>query len=177
MLNSLTRLEADRTERVLGSLSTTFRADRFAQGGAKIPTPLQGAERLELTIADILSDEIPIEETLLTRRGTELFVLLPDGEIFLPGDSALRGDRSALLDRLTTAVSDAPAGLRHELNIEIGHRTVRDGDLAFPVRRSGTLARAFVARGARGSVVSAGLIGNAAHRVRLVFRVAADDQP
>lgn len=177
MLNSMTRLKADRTQQALGSLSDTFRTSVFGQGGAKTPTPLQGAERLELQISDILADQIPLREIEVARRGTELFLSIPDGEIFMPSGSALRTDRGDLLDELATAVIDAPAGLRHDLDIEIGSPTLDEADLRFPVRRLGMLARAFIARGVSGSAVAAGLVGAARHRVRLVFRVSDDVQP
>ena len=176
-LNSLSRVEVDRTHRVLGSLSTTFRADVIGPELAFAPAagPIAGAIRLQRDLTGLLRVQMTIAGIEIVRLGTEVQVNMPAHVLFRDGEARPSAGRTDFLDWVAGAARDAPLGLRHEVELLVGAPVTAQAGLGLPARRAAALADALVAQGAPESSLAAGVFEDPDGSLRLIFRVIEGD--
>lgn len=176
-LNSLSRVEADRTHRVLGSLSATFSADVIGPELAFAPAagPLAGAMRLQRDLTGVLRVQMTIAGIEIVRLGTEVQVNMPAYVLFRDGEVRPSTERTDFLDWVAGAARDAPLGLRHEVELLVGAPVAAQAGLELPAQRAAALADALVAQGAPESALAAGVFDDPDGSLRLIFRVIEGD--
>lgn len=176
-LNSLSRVEVDRTHRVLGSLSTTFSADVIGPEPVLGPAagPIAGAIRLQRDLTGLLRVQMTIAGIEIVRLGTEVQVSMPAHVLFRDGEARPSTQRSDFLDWVVSAARDAPLGLRHEVELLMGAADAAQAGLGLPAQRAAGLADALAARGAPESALAAGVFDGSDGTLRLIFRVIEGD--
>ncbi len=174
-LISLSRVEVERTHRVIGSLTTTFRAQVVGPERAFAPAagPLAGAKRLQRDLTGLLRGRTVLAGVEIARLGSAVRVDLPAAVLFAEGEAELRGESMGLLEWAATAVSTPPAGLRHRVDVLVSGTMAPEADAPLAARRAAALAQELVVRGAPTTALAAGVFEGPPGALRLVIRVEA----
>ena len=123
LLTAISTLEETKSRDVLSSLAATFKSDIIPDNTAEIlvstlgPVPepedvIEDLERLWLTA-------VPIARVDALTRGRTLQLSLPQTEVFVGGQPAVRGDRQALLKATAFALAARLEGFSVQLHFTI----------------------------------------------------------
>ncbi|GAB4196861.1 MAG: hypothetical protein OHK0024_36250 [Thalassobaculales bacterium] len=175
LLQTLSVPNPERRQAVLASLEKTF--DRPPIGEIANAASQEGAvvgATLARRLATVFANYIPLEQVEVSRRGDTLIFALPQASLFLPGDNRPMPRVEPLIGDIATALAEAPAGWRFDLDALVGGREAPDGEAAM---RAAALARALAAAGAPATSLAAGIASDEPARVRLLFHVRSADAP
>ncbi len=134
LLTAISTLEETKSRDVLSSLAATFKSDIIPDNTAEIlvstlgPVPepedvIEDLERLWLTA-------VPITRVDALTRGRTLQLSLPQTEVFVGGQPALRGDRQALLKATAFALAARLEGFSVQLHFTIPTENLEDVEIA-----------------------------------------------
>lgn len=156
LLNSLSSFEHKKARAVLGKVNETFagqgiyaRDEPFVEMGDRA-----AVERFWGRVRAALARVFPTVRLEGSPDGQHMRLTLPSDSIFLRGSANIRSDRIGLVRSLAAALKDHPAELRFRLALTLG---VSADERELANARAGAFARAIVAAGAPGDVISIGV--------------------
>lgn len=172
-LISLSRVEVDRSQRVIGSLNTAFRAEVIGPERAVTPAagPIASATRLQRDLTGLLRAQMTVAGIEVVRLGTKVRVTMPAYVLFRDGASEPSAQRTDFLEWVAGAIRNDPSGLRYEVELLVGRPVAPGADRALPTQRAAALAAALVAHGAPEAALAAGIFDDPDGSLHLVFRV------
>jgi len=188
LLNTLSKLEEDRTRVVLESVNAAFNGRVESTASVKPYSaalgPLQDAASLMADLSRLFDQTLPAVRTEVAADGLVLRLELTADALFRSGRVDLQVGRGLLLSRLSQALlSERNSALFFEMELlhgvpDKGVRTVAEaGDRSLEVRRMGVLVSELVARELPAERLSVGLVPGRPGVVQIVVRVFQEAPP
>ena len=188
LLNTLSKLEEDRTKVVLESVNEAFNGRIQSIASVKPYSaalgPLQDAASLMADLSRLFDQTLPAVRAEVAADSPVLRLELEAAALFRSGAVDLQAGRGLLLTRLSEALlSDRNSRLFFEMELlhgvpERGIRTVADaGDRSLEVRRMGVLVSELIARDLPAERLSVGLVPGRPGVLQFVVRIFQDAPP
>lgn len=182
LLNTLSKLEEDRTRVVLESVNAAFNGRVESIASVKPYSaalgPLQDAAALMADLSRLFDQTVPAVRTQVAADGPVLRLELDATALFRSGRVDLQAGRGLLLSRLSEALlSERNSTLFYELELlhgvpEKGIRTVAQAaDRSLEIRRMGVLVSELVERDLPAERLSVGLVPGRPGVVQVVVRI------
>ena len=184
LLVSISTRETIRSEAVMDSLTSAFSGELPPNTDLTAFNAKQGdllaGQRMQNEITQIFTTAMRVAQIKIVRPGRLMQVVVPTDTIFFAGEARIRPPQYALLDRIVTTLSGAPAGLRYELEFVVGTPGgaggALDGQGSLEMRRAATFARELAARGGSHRSVAIGLRPGDPARTVISFYMRAEDE-
>ena len=185
LLNTLSKSTDSKTKELLESLDSTFVSSGkpssmptvFSTLIGDVPAPVQRHRE----IATLIATGIPLAQIKIVKPGKLMEASFPTRSLFVGRSARIQPGNKALIERLATSLYGAPAGLRYDMEIEIGSAWIKPKDLvehqALSIAQAGAVARELARAGVPQGTVAAGIKFSDPERVRLVFHVRPEDEP
>jgi flagellar motor protein MotB len=177
---SISRVDAERSAGVIGSVAGTFasdvpRAPGLASKGAQRGNVVDG-EDLEQSLKRLFATELAVAEFRTVVPGRILEIEMAGEVLFHREEARIRLARSRLLDRLVATVTMRPLGQRVDVQGLVSTDTPRGSDLptspsALSVSRAGAVGQALIRRGLPRSRLAVGFSPGQNDRIVLVFSI------
>lgn len=184
LLVSISTRETVRTNAVMDSLTSAFSAvlppnTDLTAFNAKQGDVLAG-QRFQEEITGIFTTAVSVAQIRVVRPGRLMQIMVPSDALFHVGEARIREAQYALMERIVTTLSGAPAGLRYELEFVVGTRRGVGGILdvqgGLEMRRAAAFAREFAARGGSRRSIAIGLKPGDPARTVISFYVRAGNE-
>jgi hypothetical protein len=165
LLVSISTVEKVKSKAVLDSLNSTFSTILPPSSSLSVFKVDEGkitaGELFQQKITNIFTSTIEVAKIEIAHPGRLMRVRIPADSLFYSGKSKIRTARFPLLDRIVTALSSPPAGVRYDMEFVIGTKYVGGQSLpiagTLEISRAGVFARDLIARGAPADSVSVGI--------------------
>ncbi len=184
LLVSISTRETIRSQAVMDSLTSAFSAVLPPRTDLTAFNAKQGNVlarlRFQEEITKIFTTAMSVARIRVVRPGRLMQIVVPTDTIFFAGEARIRPPQYALMDRIVTTLSGAPAGLRYELEFVVGTPGGAGGALdaqgSLEMRRAATFARELTARGGSRRSLAIGLKPGDPARTVISFYVRAEDE-
>jgi len=150
------------------------------------PTALQSedsaaaGQAFQETVTGMFATSLQVAKVEIVQPGKLMRITVPTDALFESGKAKVRESQTALLDRIVTTLSTRPAGLRHDLELVMGSRFVKDKDLStgrtLELRRADAFIRMMSSRGVPDDSVTVGVRPGNPDQVIMWFYVRNIDE-
>ena len=196
MMNTISQREGSRTQGVLDSINSSFKVypqtatialEVADQGGGEKDAP-----GFEKSIESIFQSAFPLAEVVRSEMFDQIEVTLPLDSLFTPEGADIRGQHTALLDRLADLLKYQTPGKIREVEALLSRAALSDAgesdagesgegesvrDTLLVVNRAGALARELTARGVHAAHIAIGIERRQPDTMRLLFTTRTNDAP
>ncbi len=184
LMVSISTLEDVRSQAVMDSLTSTFASILPPTTDLTTFTAKEGeilaAQEFQERITGIFATAIQVAKVTVVQPGRLMRVSMPADALFFPGEIRVREGRLPFLDRVVTALSSRPPGLRYDMEFVIDSEYAVDKSLpigeTLEMRRAGAFARVMLARGAPPDSVTIGMKPGEPGDLTIWFHVRLRDE-
>ncbi|MEX2451000.1 MAG: hypothetical protein WD407_09115 [Rhodospirillales bacterium] len=163
LLVSFSTLEDVKAKTAMKSLTATFSTVLPSTD----PTALQSedssasGQAFQEQVTGIFATSLQVAKVEIVQPGRLMRVIVPTDALFRPGTDNIRRAQTALLDRIIATLSGRPPGMRHDMELVLGGRFVKDKDLSternMELRRADAFVREMLSRGVPPDSVTVGV--------------------
>lgn len=162
MLNAVSQVAEARRQEVIDSVQGTFGPPAPASPVPMVVVPIDIdtgalADALQGELEQAIKWALPIAQVEANASGSELKINAPLAAFFEDQDDRVRAASRRFLVRMASAIGEAEASGRIDLEVAVGGLTPRGTDAVLAVSRAGSLARALVDAGLAASKLAIGI--------------------
>ena len=143
--------------------------DSFAAGRA-----------FQKTVTMMFATSLQVAKVEIVQPGKLMRITVPTDALFELSKAKVRESQTALLDRIVTTMSGRPSGMRHDLELVMGGRFIKDKDLStertLELRRADAFIRMMSSRGLPDDSVTIGIRPGNPDQVIMWFYVRSIDE-
>ena len=182
LLNAISSFEDVKSQKVMDSLSSTFTSLVSVQDGARFTGQLGDVVATREFMVDaqgVFEAAIPAAKVDIIEPGELMQVDMRSDALFLIDSAKIRPAHTDLFDRLVSALSNAPEGVRYIMEFQIGSDYATGTNMpigeTLSVARAGAFAREAMSRGVPPDLVLVGIKHGDPDQLRIRFRIVYDD--
>ena len=182
LLVSFSTLEDVKSKTAMKSLTATFSTVLPSTD----PTALQSedssaaGQAFQEQVTGIFATSLQVAKVEIVQPGKLMRIIVPTEALFQPNESIVRKSQTALLDRIIATLSGRPVGMRHDLELVMGSRFVKDKDLStersMELRRADAFVREMLSRGVPPDSVTVGVKPGNPDQIIMWFYVRSIDE-
>ena len=182
LLVSFSTLEDVKAKTVMKSLTATFSTVLPSTD----PTALQSedssasGQAFQEQVTGIFGTSLQVDKVEIVQPGKLMRITVPTDALFQPGKAKVREAQTALLDRIIATLSGRPPGMRHDLELVMASRFVKDKDLSternLVLRRTDAFVQEMLSRGVPPDSVTVGVKPGNPHQIIMWFYVRSIDE-
>lgn len=182
LLVSFSTLEDVKAKTAMKSLTATFSTILPSTD----PTALQSedssasGQAFQEQVTGIFATSLQVAKVEIVQPGKLMRIVVPTEELFQPNKAKVREAQTALLDRIIATLSGRPVGMRHDLELVMGSRFVKDKDLSternMELRRADAFVREMLSRGVPPDSVTVGIKPGNPDQIIMWFYVRSIDE-
>lgn len=186
LLVSISTVEQVKSERVMSSLTSTFRTVVTPSLDPEQFQSLDGdvlaSAKLQDDITEVFATTLKVARVEIMQPGRLMRVHLPMRAVFEDDAGGIRESMLPLFDRIVASLSARPPGLRFDLEAVVTVAAVDEKKTEMPTNqtlamaRAGQFARTMLARGMPPDALSVGLYPSDQANMTLWFYVRPDDE-
>ena len=182
LLVSFSTLEDVKAKTAMKSLTATFSTVLPSTD----PTALQSedssasGQAFQEQVTGIFGTSLQVAKVEIVQPGRLMRIIVPTDALFQPGKAKVREAQTALLDRIIATLSGRPPGMRHDLELVMADRFIKDKDLStdrnMVLRRADAFVQEMLSRGVPPDSVTVGVKPGNPHQIIMWFYVRSIDE-
>lgn len=184
LLVSISSTEEVKSKALMESLTSTFSSVLPPRMDLQAFNATTGeflaADEFQRQVTGLFSTVVGVVKVEAIQPGRLMRVELDGNSLFMQDQAVVREGQYPFMDRLVSALSANPPGLRFEMEFVISAPWSYDMTMpveqTLPVRRAGAFARELLTRGAPPGSVSIGLKGGESDTIEIWFHIRATEE-
>lgn len=184
LLVSISSTEEVKSKALMESLTSTFSSVLPPRMDLQAFNATTGeflaADEFQRQVTGLFSTVVGVVKVEAIQPGRLMRVELDGNSLFMQDQAVVREGQYPFMDRLVSALSANPPGLRFEMEFVISAPWSDDMTMpveqTLPVRRAGAFARELLTRGAPPGSVSIGLKGGESDTIEIWFHIRATEE-
>lgn len=137
-------------------------------------------QAFQKTVSRIFATSLQVAKVEIVQPGKLMRITVPTDALFELSKAKVRESQTALLDRIVSTLSARPSGMRHDLELVMGGRFIKDKDLStertLELRRADAFIRMMSSRGLPDDSVTIGIRPGNPDQVIMWFFVRSIDE-
>ena len=137
-------------------------------------------QAFQKTVTMMFATSLQVAKVEIVQPGKLMRITMPTDALFELSKAKVRESQTALLDRIVTTMSARPSGMRHDLELVMGSRFIKDKDLStertLELRRADAFISMMSSRGLPVDSVTVGIRPGNPDQVIMWFYVRSIDE-